>query len=213
MNIAIFGATGFSGKEILREALAQNHKVTILVRNSSAVNIQHPNLTIMQGNVLNAADVAMSLTNQDVVINSLGIGGKGDGKPTTFISDATKIIIAEMEKQKVPKLIAMSNIGAGNSISFQPKIFKNIILPYFMKWLQVIIDDKNRMEPIIMQSSLQWIILRFPNITDKPAKKTISTSLDGECLKMNITNKDVADFIVKQITDDTFLKQAPSISN
>ena len=213
MNIAIFGATGFSGKDILHEALAQNHKVTILVRNISAITIQHPNLTILQGNVLNATDVAKALTNQNVVINSLGVGGKGDGKPTTFISDATKIIVEEMEKQKVPRLIAMSNIGAGNSVAFQPKLFTKFILPYFMKWLQVIIDDKNRMEPIIMQSSLQWIILRFPNITDKPAKKTISTSLDGECLKMSITNKDVASFMVKQITDDTFLRQAPSVSN
>ncbi|MFO0433914.1 MAG: NAD(P)-dependent oxidoreductase [Sphingobacteriaceae bacterium] len=105
MKIVIFGASGFSGRAILNEALAQNHTVTILVRNSSAVTIQHPNLQIIQGNVLNATDVAKALTNQDVVINSLGVGGKGDGKPTTFISDATKIIVEEMEKQKVPRLI------------------------------------------------------------------------------------------------------------
>jgi putative NADH-flavin reductase len=213
MNVTIFGATGFSGKEILQEALAQNYKVTILVRSFSVVNIQHPNLNIIQGNVLNRDDVAKCLTNQNAVIQCLGIGGKGDGKPTTFISNATKIIVEEMEKQKVPRLIAMSNIGAGNSVAFQPKIFTKFILPYFMKWLQVIIDDKNRMEPIIMQSSLQWTIIRFPNITNKPAKKTISTSLDGECLKMSITNKDAAGFIMKQLSDNTFLKQAPSVSN
>jgi hypothetical protein len=61
-------------------------------------------------------------------------------------------------------------IGAGNSIAFQPWIFTKIILPSFMKWLKVIIDDKNRMEPIIMNSRLDWTIVRCPNIVDKPSK-------------------------------------------
>jgi putative NADH-flavin reductase len=213
MKIVIFGASGFSGRAILKEALAQNHQVTILVRSNVSVTFRDKNMTVVEGNVLDKEVVNQILHDQDAVIQCLGVGGKGDGKPTTFISDATKIIVEEMEKQNVPRLIAMSNIGAGNSVAFQPKIFKNIILPYFMKWLKVIIDDKNRMEPIIMQSSLQWTIIRFPNITDKPAKKTISTSLDGECLKMSITNKDAAGFIVKQLSDNTFLKQAPSVSN
>ncbi|MFN7833476.1 MAG: NAD(P)H-binding protein, partial [Bacteroidota bacterium] len=38
MRVVIFGATGFSGKAILEELLAQSHQVTILVRNKSAVS-------------------------------------------------------------------------------------------------------------------------------------------------------------------------------
>jgi putative NADH-flavin reductase len=213
MKIVIFGATGYSGKEVLKQALSQNHQVTVLTRSAKSVSISHKNLTVVGGNVLDSKTVNAILQNQEAVIQCLGIGGKGDGKPTTFISDATKIIVAEMEKTQVKRLIAMSNVGAGNSRAFQPWIFNKVILPYFMNWLKVIIDDKNIMEPIIMNSSLDWTIVRCPNITDKPAKNKITASLDGKNLKLSITNADTAHFIVKQLTDKTFSKQAPSISN
>jgi putative NADH-flavin reductase len=213
MKIVIFGATGFSGKAILKETLSQQHQVTVLVRNKSSILVQDKNLTIVEGNVLDKHTVAEVLKNSDAVIQCLGVGGKGNGKLTTFISDATNIIVEEMEKQQIKRLIAMSNVGAGNSISFQPWIFTKIILPYFMKWLKVLIDDKNRMEPIIMNSELDWTIVRCPNIVDKTPKGNVHATLDGKGLKLAVTLGDMAEFIVQQLINASYSKQAPSISN
>ncbi|MFN6090153.1 MAG: NAD(P)-dependent oxidoreductase [Cyclobacteriaceae bacterium] len=213
MKVVIFGATGFSGKAILNEALVHDHQVTVLVRNGSAGLPKNKNLTVVVGNVLDRNTVKSVLENQEAVIQCLGVGGKGDGKPTTFISDATKIIVEEMEKLGIDRLIAMSNVGAGNSIAFQPWVFTNIILPYFMKWLKVLIDDKNRMEPIIMNSRTNWTIVRCPNIVDKPSKGKCHSTLSGDGLKLSITLHDMAAFMVKQIMDTSYSTQAPSISN
>jgi len=213
MKVILFGATGFSGQAILAEALKQGYEVTILVRDASKVQIQHPNLTIIEGNVLESKTAASVLHHQEAVIQCLGVGGNGDGKPNTFISDATKVIVDEMQKQQIKRLIAMSNVGAGNSIAFQPWFFTKIILPYFMKWLKVIIDDKNRMEPIIMNSNLDWTIVRCPNIIDKPAKGTCNATLDGKGLKLSVTLPDLSKFIVDQLKETTFNKQAPCVSN
>ena len=212
MKVVIFGATGFAGKAILKEALAQNHQVTILVRNRSAISSNDKRLTIIEGNVMDRKKVSEVLENQDAVIECLGARGK-DVKPTTIISDATKIIVEEMGKLQVKRLIAMSNIGTGNSIRHNPWYFTKIILPYFMKWLKVVIDDKNRMEPVIMNSQLNWTIVRCPNIVDKPAKERYHATLDGKGLKLSITLGDLSTFLVQQLTDGTFLKQAPSVSN
>ncbi|GDX47129.1 NADH-flavin reductase [Bacteroidota bacterium] len=213
MKVSIFGATGFSGQAILADSIKQGHEVTILVRDASKIPIKHQNLTIVEGNVLNPQTVASVLHHQEAVIQCLGVGGKGDGKPTTFISDATKIIVNEMQNQKIKRLIAMSNVGAGNSIAFQPWFFTKIILPYFMKWLKVIIEDKNRMEPIIMNSNLDWTIVRCPNIVDKPAKGRCNATLDGKGLKLSITLSDLSKFMVDQLKQTAFIKQAPSVSN
>jgi putative NADH-flavin reductase len=213
MKVVIFGATGYSGKTILEETLAQNHHVTVLVRNKSSVTINDKNLTVIEGNVLDKKMVFDVLAGQEAVIQCLGIGGKGSGKPTTFISEATQIMVEAMEKQGAKRLIAMSNVGAGNSVAFQPWIFNKVILPYFMNWLKVIIDDKNRMEPIIMNSDLDWIIVRCPNIVSKPPKGNCHATLDGKGLKLSVTLQDSTQFIVQQITDNTFIKQAPCISN
>jgi putative NADH-flavin reductase len=213
MKVVILGASGFSGQAILNEALSQNHQVSILVRNKSSISIHNKNLTIIEGSVMDRKVVSELIENQDAVIQCLGVGGKGNGKPTTFISDATKIIVEEMEKHRVKRIIAMSNVGAGNSIAYQPWLFNKFILPYFMKWLKVIIDDKNRMEPIIMNSQLEWTIVRCPNIVDKTAKGTYYPTLDGKGLKLSITLGDMAKFIVRLLTDASYSKQAPSISN
>jgi putative NADH-flavin reductase len=213
MKVIIFGATGFSGQAILADSIKQGHEVTILVRDASKIPIKHQNLTIVEGNVLNPQTVASVLHHQEAVIQCLGVGGKGDGKPTTFISDATKIIVDEMQNKKIKRLIAMSNVGAGNSIAFQPWFFTKIILPYFMKWLKVIIEDKNRMEPIIMNSNLDWTIVRCPNIVDKPAKGRCNATLDGKGLKLSITLSDLSKFMVDQLKQTAFIKQAPSVSN
>lgn len=213
MKVTIFGATGFSGQAILADSIKQGHEVTILVRDASKVQIKHNNLTVVEGNVLNPQTVASVLHHQEAVIQCLGVSGKGDGKPTTFISDATKVIVDEMQKQQIKRLIAMSNVGAGNSIAFQPWFFTKIILPYFMKWLKVIIEDKNRMEPIIMNSNLDWTIVRCPNIVDKPAKGRCNATLDGKGLKLSITLSDLSKFMVDQLKQTVFIKQAPSVSN
>lgn len=213
MKVVIFGATGFSGKAILDEALKQGHEVTILVRDKTRININHENLTVIEGDVMNAKTIALLLSNKDAVIQCLGIGGKGDGKPNSFVSDATKLIIEEMEKQGCHRLIALSNVGAGNSIAFLPWFFTKIILPYFMKWLNVIIDDKNKMEPIIMNSKLDWTIVRCPNIIDKTTQGNCNATLDGKGLKLSVTLGDMATFVVNQLADTTFSRQAPSISN
>ena len=213
MKVIIFGATGFSGQAILANSIKQGHEVTILVRDASKIPIKYQNLTIVEGNVLNTQTVASVLHHQEAVIQCLGVSGKGDGKPTTFISDATKIIVDEMQNKKIKRLIAMSNVGAGNSIAFQPWFFTKIILPYFMKWLKVIIEDKNRMEPIIMNSNLDWTIVRCPNIVDKPAKGRCNATLDGKGLKLSITLSDLSKFMVDKLKQTAFIKQAPSVSN
>lgn len=213
MKIIIFGATGFSGQAILEEAVKQGHEVTILVRDASKIQNKLNNVKIVEGNVLEPAVVASVLQHQEAVIQCLGVGGKGDGKPTTFISDATKVIVNEMQKQNIKRLIAMSNVGAGNSITFQPWFFTKFILPYFMKWLKVIIEDKNRMEPIIMNTNLNWTIVRCPNIVDKPSKGNCNATLDGKGLKQTITLPDLSRFMVDQLKQTTFIKQAPCISN
>ena len=170
------------------------------------------NLTIIEGNVMDRKKVSEVLEDQDAVIQCLGTGGKSV-KPATFVSDATKIIVDEMERSGVKRLIAMSNEGTGNSIGYQPWYFTRIILPYFMKWLKVVIDDKNRMEPIIMNSQLNWTIVRCPNIVNKPAKGSCHPTLDGKGLKLSITLGDMSTFMVQQLIDGGFSKQTPSISN
>jgi nucleoside-diphosphate-sugar epimerase len=81
----------------------------------------------------------------DAVIHCLGIGGKGDGKPTTLISDSVRLVLEAMQSHGVPRIVCMSNVGAGGSGSWFANRF---VIPLFLRWLLPIIEDKNRMEAL-----------------------------------------------------------------
>lgn len=212
MKVAIFGATGIVGRAITKEALAQGHEVTVLTRDAKKVKSTNDRLKVVEGDVTDRATVRKVLEGQDAVIQSLGIGGKGNGNPTTFVSKANKLIMDEMKQMKVNRFIAISVIGAGDSWKFLPWIYRKL-MPVMMKWFKAIIDDKNRMEPMIERSGLNWTIVRCTTVKDAPAKGHVKASLDGKGIKFSITAPDMAKFVVSQLTDNSFMFKTPVISN
>ncbi len=212
MRITIFGATGIVGSAITREALAQGHEVTVLTRDARKVKTAGDRLTVVEGDVTDPATVRQVVSGADAVIQSLGIGGKGDGRPTTFVSDANRLIMEEMNRMNVRRLIAISVIGAGDSLYFLPWIYRKL-MPLMMKWFRAIIDDKDRMEPMIERSGLDWTIVRCTTVKDIPPKGRVTASLDGKGITYSIAAPDMAKFVVSQLSDSRFLFKAPVISN
>ena len=210
MKVLLFGATGFTGRAVLPALLEKEHEVTALVRSKKRVHIEHPNLHLMEGDVLDPAMIRAAMEGQDAVINCLG---KNKGSADNLLSSFTEKIIGAMEEKQVDRLIALSNVGAGDSYKTQPWIFRAILLPTILKWLKLLIDDKNIMEPMIKKSKLNWTILRFPNISQKPAKNRVLISQDGKGLSFSISLQDCADFIVNQLVDQSLWFKNPSISN
>ena len=213
MKIVVFDATGIVWKPVVREAFEKGHEVTVLTRDEGKFATRHERLHVVEGHVTDRNTVHNVLDGQEAVIQTLGIGGKGDGRPTTFVSEANKSIMEEMERMNVRRLVAISVIGAGDSLVFLPWIYRKLVLPLFMKWFQAIMDDKNRMEPMIKKSSLDWTIVRWTTVKERPATGKVNATVDGKGLKFSISAADMATFIVNQLTDNRFLKQAPTISN
>lgn len=199
---------------MLEQLMNVGYSVTVLVRSKRKLGLSETEqLKIVEGDVLDTVVLRSVLQNQDAVIQCLGVGGKGDGKPNSIVSNATKAIVDVMEENVVSRLISMSNVGAGDSAASQPWIFKAIILPLFLKWLLPIIEDKNRMEEFIENSQLNWTNVRFPNITEKAKKGTFRVSKDGKSIGFSITNHDAASFLVSQLESSEFYQKSPSVSN
>ena len=49
MRITIFGTTGGTGKQLVKQALAEGNEVVAFARNPSKLNITDKNLTILKG--------------------------------------------------------------------------------------------------------------------------------------------------------------------
>ena len=209
MRLAVFGATGLTGGLVLTKALEQGHEVVALVRDPSRVSLNHPQLTVLGGSPTAPEDVERCIQGADAVIHCLGIGGKGDGRPTTLVSDSVKVVLAAMMKHGVQRIVCMSNVGAGGSGTW----FANrIVLPLFVRWLLPIIEDKDRMEAALRASSVEWVSVRLPNIVEGP-ERALRISKDGRGIGLSITAASAAHFLLQQVTASDWVRSAPSISN
>jgi putative NADH-flavin reductase len=203
MKIAIFGASGRTGILIVYQALDKGHQVTAFARKASSVTIQHKNITVIQGDILEYDKVKQAIEGQDVIILALGVETR---KPTTVLSEGTKNIIRAMEETGVNRLICMSSAGIlGNDAGF---LFGKIIMPLFLK--QVFIDKVRQMK-LIQESKLDWVIIRPTGLTDAPktGKYKITEGAPGS---LRIPRADVADFMLKLVTDKQYDRQMPAIA-
>ena len=209
MKLAIFGATGLTGGPVGSSALAQGDEVVALVRDPARVSLRHARLTVLAGNPTSPAEVERCVRGADAVVHCLGIGGRGDGRPTTLISDSVAAVLAAMAKHGVRRIVCMSNIGAGGSGTW----FANrVVIPLFLRWLLPILDDKERMEAVLRANSAEWVSVRLPAIVDGP-EKPLRMSADGRGIGVTVTAASTARFLLDQTTSATWLRSTPSISN
>ena len=103
MKLAIFGATGRVGGEILKRALAGGHHVKALVRSEKLKS--HPNLEVILGDVRNAIDVEKTVAGVDAVFSAIGTDR------STTLSDAAPLIVKAMEDHQVKRVITIGTAG------------------------------------------------------------------------------------------------------
>ena len=207
MKLAVFGSTGPTGQQLVKQALEQGHSVIALARTPEKLAIQHSSLQIVRGNVLDMAAVEETISGSDAVLSCLGrrnpFSGKGD------VWKGTHNIIVAMKKLGVRRLIVESAYGAGSSREFASlgmKLVTNTLLGWAYK-------EKEILEPEITSSGLDWVIVRPPALRDGPKTGEYRA---GEWLRLSVRNwinrADVADFMLKQVASDEWLRKTPTIS-
>lgn len=209
MNLTIIGASAGVGLETAKRALQGNHIVTTLSR--SEIHLPSSlNLIKLKGNATNREDLKKSLTKADAVIVALGTGKSM--KATTLYSDFAKLLVdVQKEMKKDVPFIVLTGFGAGESGSYNT-LFKKFI---FRLLLKDVYADKTKMEEIIANSSIRWCIIRPGLLKDKPITENyrVETELYKGINIGSINRSDVADFLVKQAENPTFLYKYCSLSN
>ncbi|WP_420630613.1 NAD(P)-dependent oxidoreductase [Candidatus Leptofilum sp.] len=205
MKLAIFGATGGTGQEIVKQALDAGHEVTVLVRDPAKLHVKHDKLYLVIGDVLNLEKVEEALAGSEAVCCSLGNTAHN---PDFVVSDGTQNIIAGMTKQHIQRLVVVSALGVGDSRDRVSRSFKMLMKTVLRKAY----EDKERQEQFVRESDLDWIIVRPGGLTNGPATGDYAFGLDPDIGGRQVSRADVAAFVLQQLSDDTFLHQTPAIA-
>ncbi len=210
MNLALFGATGPSGKAVLSEALRRGHQVAVLARDPARLPQGRAGLRIVPGDARDAAAVAETLRGADAVVQTLGVGGLGTGKPDDLVPVATRLILDAMRAQGIRRIVCASNIGVPGSGAYFTRF---VLVPLVARKLIPIIASKVEMETVLRQSDADWTAVRLAALTEKPAKGRLKVSETGKGPGMFLTTADAAGFMLDIIEKPAFLRQAVAIAN
>jgi putative NADH-flavin reductase len=207
-KILVLGATGGTGRLIVRQALARGHDVAALVR-SPGKGGGLEGARLIAGDARDEATLRKALEGRDAVISALGTGASPFWE-VTLLSTATRALVSAMKAERVARLVCITGIGAGDSVGHGGFLFDHVIFPLLLRHVYA---DKNRQEAIVRDSGLDWILVRPSILNDKPGRGTVRAMTDLSSFQGGaISRSDVATFVVEQARSDTWLHRAPLIT-
>lgn len=204
-RIAVFGATGGTGYEVVKQALARGYAVQALARTPSKLDLRDENLTTIQGDVLDAEVVGRVIQGTDAVIVSLG---STSNNPEFVVSQGTSVILDAMERQSVKRLLVVSSLGVGDSKDQIPFAFRILMKTVLRKAMA----DKERQEALVRAGATDWTIIRPGGLTDGPATGTYTAGTDPSITAGQVARADVAAFVLDQLETEQYLRQAVAIT-
>ncbi len=158
--------------------------------------------------MLDYASVEAAVGGQDAVLSALG--HKRFFHPTRILSEGTRNILRAMVMHGVPRLVCETSLGLGDSVGRMGLYYTLLVIPVI---LPLYFWDKTRQERIIAETELEWVIVRPGRLTNGGRRASYRHGPDvGSFLRtVRISRADVADFMLNQLTSDTYLRAAPGV--
>jgi putative NADH-flavin reductase len=204
MKLAIFGASGATGRLLVEQALAAGHEVTVLLRSAASLAVDGGRLQTIVGQLDQPEAVAAVVQGADAVISVLG--ARKGGSPTVC-SDGIRSILPAMRRARVQRLIALSAYGAAETRNDS----------WFIRLVRKLISEKMRdkddMEALVRASPTEWTLVRPPALTNGAASGGYRSGIG---LKPGVTGRvsraDLAAFMLNVAESSDYLRQAPVVS-
>lgn len=198
-RLLVLGATGPTGRHVVRLALEREHNVTAVSRHADRLPVRHPRLSF--ANVDLAADsgqLTALLRDHDVVISVLGRGKSL--RAHGLMANVTPALVTAMSAARVERLLFLSAYGVGGTSPQAPLAFRLM----FRVMLRDVYADKAIAEQSVQRSTLAWTILAPVVLSDGPATGRYRM---GEHLAIaglsRISRADVADALLRCLDDTT----------
>jgi putative NADH-flavin reductase len=211
MNIAVLGATGRTGAQIVEQALAAGHQVTAAARNHSQIARQHPRLSIVATDVMSASSIAGLLLGTDAVCSA--IGSSTPGQPTTLYSASMAVILTAMKRVGIRRIIAVTAIPAepdALKTAMERMVIHKVLKLFFGGAYQ----DMALMERILSASDADWTVLRPPRLTDGRATGHYRTAVDTRLPRaVKICRADLARAMLDSIDDPSLIRHAAAVAS
>lgn len=207
MRVLVFGGTKGVGRFFVQRAHEMGHAVTVFARDPGSVDAWRPAaVRVVKGDAKDRAAVVAAVPGHDAVLISLG--PTGVERVQHFIGRATEWIVEAMEAANVRRLILMSGLGVGQSRNEAPGIMRWLAIPTI---LRPTFTDRANAEAVVLQSGLDWTIVRPLYLTDEAPTGRWRATTNGRDVRGGIPRGDVAAFLLEELTHPDHVRKAVAL--
>jgi putative NADH-flavin reductase len=207
MKLAVLGATGRTGRPLVEQALDGGHAVTALARTPAKLALDHERLTVVQGDALDADDVARVVEGADAVLLTLG---HTKGSPPDLMRRAAETVGAAMERHGVRRVV--TETGAGVADPRDPGGLGPAIMRGVMKLVaKNLLEDSQAHVETFRRSGLDWTAVRAPRLTEGPLTGEYRTGYFALGPAAKVARADVAEFMLHEAALGDYVDGAPVI--
>jgi uncharacterized protein len=205
MKIALFGATGMIGQQIMHEALARDYEVKALVRNTDSFPHGHTLLSLAQVNIFDAYSIAQAIAESDVVVNATSAKNNDKDTRTFFLTSTQAIIDGVKQADGDKRLIVVGGAGSLTVESGQQLMDTGVIPD---EWIAIPRAQAEQLQ-LLRDSSIKWTFFS-PSAIIQPGRRTGKYRLGKDELLKNdqgesyISTQDYAVALVDEIEHPQF---------
>jgi uncharacterized protein YbjT (DUF2867 family) len=176
MRIAVFGGTGVTGRLLIAQALDEGDSVTAYARHPEKLAIVNERLTVVEGELSDAAAIERGVEGADGVISLLGQGRPVKGTP---VAHGTRHILAAMKKHGVLRIVVIATASAADP-SDVPPLRSKFFIGIAKLFLRPAYDDVVATAQVVRDSDLNWTIVRPPFLKDGPKTSRVNVGYLGD---------------------------------
>lgn len=211
MRIAVIGATGRTGMQVVEQGLARGHFVTALARRAEAMSRRHENLVTAAADVLDRDSLLEALTGSEAVVSTLGIGASR--QPTVIYSRGITNVLSAMAAKSISKLAVISAAPVGPRAE-EAFLQRRVVFPLLELVFGATYDDMRRMEALLRDIDVDWVSLRPPQLVDKRAAGRYRVKANGPLPKArSITCADLATALLDSLDREDLYRRAVFVAN
>lgn len=213
MEITIFGATGGTGVELVRQSLDAGHRVTVVVRDPARLPAElRDRVDAVTADVFDPGALEAAVKGRDAVLTAMG--SRTGLKATTVCADSAQAIALAMAATQTRRLLMVSTSGqvadSGDGAIMRTVLKPLILQPIFKK----VYDDMRAAERHLEATDLDWTFFRPSKLTDAELKLPYRTAVDRN-IKHGLTTSraDLAHCMLSTIEDRSSVGHSISVAS
>jgi uncharacterized protein YbjT (DUF2867 family) len=206
-RIAVVGGTGKVGRKIVEAALERGLEVRSLARRMPVPNEARPGLEAMAGDARDIAALGVLLEGCGAAI--MTIASRRDEAPG--FEAAARALVAAIEAGGVARCVVLVGLGIdvpGDRKGLGARLQGAMMNALFGSAMR----DKQRGVEAVMESGLEWTIVRAPLIEEGPPLGRIEANTRS-APRGSARAADLAEFILDAALGGSFLREAPFVAS